>query len=142
MKKHYTVSAAIIVENKKILCVQRNKGKYDYISYKYEFPGGKLEEGENEEDALKREISEELNLEIDVIEKFELIEELVANYSMVTCGGQSSAPLLYAFAAHASGISEVEVSSSIAALSAGPATRRNIDEYQDSSFLIFRLSCD
>ena len=70
MKKHYTVSAAIIVENKKILCVQRNKGKYDYISYKYEFPGGKLEEGENEEDALKREISEELNLEIDVAQKF------------------------------------------------------------------------
>lgn len=70
MKKHYTVSAAIIVENKKILCVQRNKGKYDYISYKYEFPGGKLEEGENEEDALKREISEELNLDIDVAEKF------------------------------------------------------------------------
>jgi 8-oxo-dGTP diphosphatase len=70
MKKHYTVSAAIIVENKKILCVQRNKGKYDYISYKYEFPGGKLEVGENEDDALKREISEELNLEIDVAEKF------------------------------------------------------------------------
>ena len=70
MKKHYTVSAAIIVENKKILCVQRNKGKYDYISYKYEFPGGKLEEGENEEDALKREISEELNLKIEVAEKF------------------------------------------------------------------------
>ena len=70
MKKHYTVSAAIIVENKKILCVQRNKGKYDYISYKYEFPGGKLEEGENEEDALRREISEELNLEIEVAEKF------------------------------------------------------------------------
>ena len=73
MKKHYTVSAAIIVENKKILCVQRNKGKYDYISYKYEFPGGKLEEGENEEDALKREISEELNLEIDVAENFLLV---------------------------------------------------------------------
>ena len=70
MKKHYIVSAAIIIENKKILCVQRNKGKYDYISYKYEFPGGKLEVGENEEDALKREISEELNLEIDVAEKF------------------------------------------------------------------------
>lgn len=70
MKKHYTVSAAIIVENKKILCVQRNKAKYDYISYKYEFPGGKLEEGEDEEGALKREISEELNLEIDVVEKF------------------------------------------------------------------------
>ena len=70
MKKHYTVSAAIIIENKKILCVQRSKAIYEYISYKYEFPGGKLEEGENEEDALKREISEELNLEIDIAENF------------------------------------------------------------------------
>ena len=84
MKKHYTVSAAIIVENKKILCVQRNKGKYDYISYKYEFPGGKLEEGENEEDALKREISEELNLKIEVAEKFLIVthEYLDVNLTM------------------------------------------------------------
>lgn len=52
-----------------------------------------------------------------------------ANYSMVTCGGQSSAPLLHAMATHAAGIQEVEVSSSIASLSAGPATRDNLDEY-------------
>jgi 8-oxo-dGTP diphosphatase len=82
MKKHYTISAAIIVENKKILCVQRNKGKYDYISYKYEFPGGKLEEGENEEDALKREISEELNLEIDVAEKFLLVTHEYLDFNL------------------------------------------------------------
>ena len=82
MKKHYTVSAAIIVENKKILCVQRDKGKYDYISYKYEFPGGKLEEGENEEDALKREISEELNLEIDVAEKFLLVTHEYLDFNL------------------------------------------------------------
>jgi 8-oxo-dGTP diphosphatase len=82
MKKHYTVSAAIIVENKKILCVQRNKGKYDYISYKYEFPGGKLEEGENEEDALKREISEELNLEIDVAEKFIVVTHEYLDFNL------------------------------------------------------------
>lgn len=82
MKKHYTVSAAIIVENKKILCVQRNKGKYDYISYKYEFPGGKLEEGENEEDALKREISEELNLEIDVAEKFLVVTHQYLDFDL------------------------------------------------------------
>ena len=82
MKKHYTVSAAIIVENKKILCVQRNKGKYDYISYKYEFPGGKLEEGENEEDALKREISEELNLEIDVAEKFLVVTHEYLDFNL------------------------------------------------------------
>ena len=82
MKKHYTVSAAIIVDNKKILCVQRNKGKYDYISYKYEFPGGKLEEGENEEDALKREISEELNLEIDVAEKFLVVTHEYLDFNL------------------------------------------------------------
>ena len=83
MKKHYTVSAAIIVENKKILCVQRNKGKYDYISYKYEFPGGKLEIGENEEDALKREISEELNLEIDVAEKFLVVIHEYLDFDLI-----------------------------------------------------------
>ena len=51
------------------------------------------------------------------------------NYSMVTCGGQSSAPIVQAICSNALDISEVEVSSSIAALSAGPATRLNIDEY-------------
>lgn len=63
----------------------------------------------------------------------------VANYSMVTCGGQSSAPLLYAMSQHASGISEVEVSSSIASLSAGPATRRNIDQYIKSTENLIQL---
>ena len=57
----------------------------------------------------------------------------VSNYSMVTCGGQSSAPLLYAMALNSEGITDVEVSSSIASLSAGPATRRNIDEYIQST---------
>ena len=52
---------------------------------------------------------------------------------MVTCGGQSSAPLLYAISSNSVGIKEVEISSSIAALSAGPATRLNIDQYIDST---------
>ena len=82
MKKYYTVSAAIIVENKKILCVQRNKGKYDYISYKFEFPGGKLEVGENEKDALKREISEELNLEIEIAENFLVVTHEYLDFNL------------------------------------------------------------
>ncbi|MDA9863360.1 acetaldehyde dehydrogenase (acetylating) [bacterium] len=61
-----------------------------------------------------------------------------ANYSMVTCGGQSSAPLLAAIVESAQGIREVEVSSSIAALSAGPATRRNVDEYIESTEELLR----
>jgi acetaldehyde dehydrogenase len=60
-------------------------------------------------------------------------QKKLSNYSMVTCGGQSSAPLLYAMASNSEGITEVEVSSSIASLSAGPATRRNIDEYIQST---------
>lgn len=67
------------------------------------------------------------------VESMEMEKDIVSNYSMVTCGGQSSAPLLYAMTTHSHGVSDVEVSSSIASLSAGPATRRNIDQYIDST---------
>ena len=60
------VVAAAIVNNGRILCVKRGKSKYDYTSFKYEFPGGKIEEGETQEEAIIREISEELNIEIEV----------------------------------------------------------------------------
>lgn len=62
-----------------------------------------------------------------------LSSEYVANYSMITCGGQSAAPLVHGIAVHAQEISDVEISSSIASLSAGPATRSNIDEYIDAT---------
>ena len=53
--KHIEVVAAVIMHDDKILCVQRGKNKYDYISYKFEFPGGKVEESESQEDAIIRE---------------------------------------------------------------------------------------
>ena len=68
--KHYKVVAAIIVNNNKILCVQRDINKYEYISNKYEFPGGKVELGESTVDALKREIKEELQISISIQEEF------------------------------------------------------------------------
>ncbi len=64
--KHIEVVAAVILNKNQYLCVQRNSSKYDYISYKYEFPGGKIEENETNEEALLREIKEELNLEIQI----------------------------------------------------------------------------
>lgn len=67
MKSHEVV-AAIITYQDKILCMQRNKGKYDYISYKYEFPGGKIEPGETRAEALSRELREEMALEVKVQE--------------------------------------------------------------------------
>lgn len=43
--KEVHVTAAVIIQDNKILCVQRNENKYDYISKKKrEFPGGKVEE--------------------------------------------------------------------------------------------------
>ena len=50
--KHIQVVAAIIMHNKKILCVQRGQHKYQYISKKYEFPGGKVQPNETGEDAI------------------------------------------------------------------------------------------
>jgi acetaldehyde dehydrogenase len=55
------------------------------------------------------------------------------NFSMITCGGQSGAPLAYALSRSVGEIYSLEISSSIAALSAGPATRDNIDQYIEST---------
>jgi 8-oxo-dGTP diphosphatase len=60
--KKIEVVAAIIVCNKLILCTQRKENKLKYISKKFEFPGGKIEQGETKIEALKRELFEELNI--------------------------------------------------------------------------------
>lgn len=67
--KKIEVVAGIIVFQKEILCMQRNKGKYEYVSYKFEFPGGKIEPGESHIEALKRELKEEMDMVVAVEEK-------------------------------------------------------------------------
>lgn len=62
--KKIEVVAAIIIKNEKILAVQKGKAKFDYVSYKWEFPGGKVEIDESLEQAIQREILEELNIRI------------------------------------------------------------------------------
>ena len=64
--KHYEVVAAVIVYDNKILCMQRDKAKYDYTSYKFEFPGGKVESGEENHKALERELKEELDMNVNI----------------------------------------------------------------------------
>lgn len=64
--KKIEVVAAIIYFEKEILCVQRPKNKLHYISEKFEFPGGKIETGETQEEALTREIYEELNIKPNI----------------------------------------------------------------------------
>ena len=51
------------------------------------------------------------------------------NLNMVTCGGQASIPIAYAIGQTQGAVEYIEVVSSIASRSAGPATRANLDEY-------------
>lgn len=60
------VVAAVIENNGEFFCAQRSGNKLDYLAFKYEFPGGKVEEGETQEEALLREIQEELNYSITI----------------------------------------------------------------------------
>ena len=57
----------------------------------------------------------------------------VPNINMVTCGGQASIPIAFLIGQTQSDVQYVEVVSSIASRSAGPATRRNIDEYVETT---------
>ena len=66
MKKHVNVAAAMIFEKGKLLATKRGDSPYPYIAHKYEFPGGKIEEGERAEDCVKRELKEELNMDVKV----------------------------------------------------------------------------
>ena len=80
--KHVEVVASIIDHQGKTLCVQRNTSKYDYISLKYEFPGGKVEEGETNEAALVREIREELKMEIHDLTHFLTVEHTYPDFKI------------------------------------------------------------
>lgn len=61
--KNIHVSAAIIMKDNKIFVTQRGYGEFkDW----WEFPGGKIEEGETPEECLKREIKEELEADINI----------------------------------------------------------------------------
>ncbi len=66
--KHLEVVAGIIKYEDLILCMQRPVGKFDYVSLKYEFPGGKVEPGETNSQALKRELYEEMEMKVNVSE--------------------------------------------------------------------------
>lgn len=65
-KKRIRVVGAAILNNGKILVAQRPYSDKKYKSLKWEFSGSKIEFGESEEDAIKREIQEELGCQIEV----------------------------------------------------------------------------
>ena len=69
--KTVKVVAAIIVHENRIFATQRGYGEF---KDGWEFPGGKIESGETPQEALKREIKEELDTEIEVGELLDTVE--------------------------------------------------------------------
>ena len=69
--KTINVVAAVIFKDGKVFATQRGYGEF---KDGWEFPGGKIEPGESPEDALRREIREELEVEVNVGELIDIIE--------------------------------------------------------------------
>lgn len=77
--KTIKVVAAIIIKDGKVLATQRGYGEFkDW----WEFPGGKVEEGEEAKVALEREISEELDAQIYVDELLDTVEWDYPNFHL------------------------------------------------------------
>ena len=62
------VTAANILKDNKVLLAQR--APEDKLANKWEFPGGKIEHGETPQECLKREICEELDVDVEVLDFF------------------------------------------------------------------------
>jgi 8-oxo-dGTP diphosphatase len=58
------VVAAVIIQDGKVLVCQRTR--HQTMPLKWEFPGGKIEEGEQPRDALRRELEEELGIDAEI----------------------------------------------------------------------------
>ena len=77
--KTIRVVAAIIIENGKVFATQRGYGEF---KDGWEFPGGKIDAGETPEEALVREIKEELDTEVEVKELLDTVEYDYPNFHL------------------------------------------------------------
>ena len=80
MKKHIDVTAAVFIKDQRLFSAQRaNKGE---TAKKWEFPGGKIEPGENPKETIVREIKEEMNTDIKVIDSLITIEHEYSTFKI------------------------------------------------------------
>ena len=79
MMKTIKVVAAIIIKDGQVFATQRGYGEFKGW---WEFPGGKMEPGESPQEALKREIREELDAEVEVRELLETVEWDYPNFHL------------------------------------------------------------
>lgn len=82
MKIVNVVGAVITDQEGRILVAQRPYSEVSYKSYKWEFPGGKMEENESGVEALVREIKEELDCDITVENKIGNLEYQYPDFTL------------------------------------------------------------
>lgn len=74
------VTCAVIMDGDKIFAAQR--GPKSQQALKWEFPGGKVESGETDEECLKRELAEELQMQVIIIEKIPSVFHQYSEFSI------------------------------------------------------------
>lgn len=91
-RKHYNVVAAVIEVDGKVLCMQRGVTRYPYTSHLWEFPGGKIEPGETPEQALHRELLEEMDLDVEVRELLATVTHDYPDFTITLAAYRCTAP--------------------------------------------------
>ncbi len=79
---HYNVVGALVMREGKVLAARRGASKYEYVAHKFEFVGGKIEPGETEEEALMRELREELCVSARILGHFRTVEHAYPDFSV------------------------------------------------------------
>jgi 8-oxo-dGTP diphosphatase len=78
------VVCGIISNGGKLFIARRREGKS--LSGYWEFPGGKINEGESEREALTRELVEELNMEVEIVERIGAFPHHYEDFSIILIG--------------------------------------------------------
>lgn len=78
--KTVEVVAAVLMENDKVLATQRG---YGVLKGFWEFPGGKIEPGEDHMEALRREIEEELNVALHISDFLCTVEYSYPSFELI-----------------------------------------------------------
>ena len=95
-KRELFVVAGAVIENKKVFAAQR--GAHGKTAFKWEFPGGKINPGETPEQALARELMEELSINVEVNEMIYSVideyEDVILHIDTYKCTLISGTPTL------------------------------------------------